>query len=118
MGGLISAYALVEYPDVFGAAGCLSTHWPAGEGCVVDYLASHLPAPGTHKLYFDFGTQGLDAAYEPRQRRMDAALQAAGYSEGRNWITRKFPGTDHSEKSWRDRVEIPLQFLLGSDPAP
>ncbi|MGH6780716.1 MAG: alpha/beta hydrolase, partial [Sphingomonadaceae bacterium] len=28
MGGLISLYAVGEYPQVFGGAGCLSTHWP------------------------------------------------------------------------------------------
>lgn len=27
MGGLISMYAICEYPEVFGAAACLSTHW-------------------------------------------------------------------------------------------
>lgn len=27
MGGLISLYALCEYPEVFGGAACLSTHW-------------------------------------------------------------------------------------------
>ncbi|HVZ65952.1 MAG TPA: alpha-amylase family glycosyl hydrolase [Lacunisphaera sp.] len=113
MGGLISAYALVEYPDVFGGAGCVSTHWPAGDGSVIDYLAGHLPKPGSHKLYFDFGTATLDAQYEPYQQRMDAVMRKAGYTEGRDWITRKYPGAEHSEKSWRERVEVPLQFLLG-----
>ena len=28
MGGLISMYAICEYPNVFGGAACLSTHWP------------------------------------------------------------------------------------------
>ena len=28
MGGLISMYATCEYPDVFGGAICMSTHWP------------------------------------------------------------------------------------------
>ena len=28
MGGLISMYAICEYPKVFGGAACLSTHWP------------------------------------------------------------------------------------------
>lgn len=28
MGGLISMYALCEYPEVFGGAACLSAHWP------------------------------------------------------------------------------------------
>jgi glycosidase/predicted alpha/beta superfamily hydrolase len=113
MGGLISAYALVEYPNVFGGAGCVSTHWPAGDGAVIDYLEKHLPKPGTHKFYFDFGTATLDAHYEPHQQRMDAGMRAAGYAEGKNWMTRKFPGADHTEKSWRERVEIPLRFFLG-----
>lgn len=112
MGGLISAYALVEYPNVFGGAGCVSTHWPAGDGCVIDYVAQHLPTPGTHKLYFDHGTATLDAQYEPYQVRMDAVMKAAGYTAGRDWITRKFEGAEHSEKSWRERVEVPLRFLL------
>ena len=113
MGGLISGYALVEYPQVFGRAGCVSTHFPAGDGIVIDYFARHLPPPGTHRLYFDYGTQTLDALYEPYQLRMDAAMRAAGYTAGRDWLTRKFEGEEHSEKSWRKRVEIPLEFLLG-----
>jgi len=112
MGGLISAYAVAEYPSIFGTAACVSTHWPAGDGCVVDYLAKHLPKAGANRLYFDFGTETLDAAYEPHQRRMDAALRQLGYTAGRDWVTRKFPGAEHSEKSWRERADIPLSFLL------
>ena len=43
MGAFISLYALTEYPDVFGGAGCVSTHWPLGDGLVIDYLVRHLP---------------------------------------------------------------------------
>ena len=112
MGGLISAYALCEYPAVFGGAACLSTHWPAGDGAMIDYLARHLPAPMGHRLYFDYGTATLDAQYGPFQQRMDAVMKAAGYTEGSDWITKKFPGAEHSEKSWRLRVDVPLLFLL------
>jgi glycosidase/predicted alpha/beta superfamily hydrolase len=112
MGGLISAYAVAEYPEVFGRAGCLSTAWPVGEGAVIDYLAQHLPKPGAARFYFDYGTETLDGTYEPHQQRMDAIMRAAGYTEGRDWLTRKFPGAEHSEKSWRSRVDIPLEFLL------
>ncbi|MBN1488207.1 MAG: alpha/beta hydrolase [Anaerolineae bacterium] len=114
MGGLISLYALCEYPHVFAGAGCISTHWPAGDGIVVDYLAEMLPKPGAHKLYFDYGTETLDAQYEGYQQRVDAILREVGYREGSNWITRKFVGAEHSERSWRTRVHIPLEFLLGS----
>lgn len=112
MGGLISAYAISEYPRIFGGAACVSTHWPAGDGALIDYLKTHLPDPDTHKLYFDFGTATLDALYEPYQMRMDALMLAAGYTEGKNWVTRKFDGADHSEKSWSARVDIPLVFFL------
>lgn len=113
MGGLISAYALNEYPRVFGRAGCVFTHWPLGDGMLIGYFGSHLPKPGLHRIYFDFGTATLDANYEPYQQRVDAALRAAGYTEGKDWLTRKFPGHEHSERFWRQRVEIPLEFLLG-----
>ena len=113
MGGLISLYALIEYPDVFGGAGCLSTHWPIGEEVLVDALGAALPSAGRHRLYFDFGTETLDANYEPWQQRMDEWLRTAGYREGQDWSTRKFEGAEHSERAWRERVPIPLAFLLG-----
>ncbi len=64
MGGLISLYAVCEYPDVFGGAACLSTHWPGVfnsehnpiPAAFIRYLESHLPSPVNHKLYFDYGT--------------------------------------------------------------
>lgn len=115
MGGLVSLYALCEYPEVFGGAGCISTHWPAGGEVLVDALGAALPSPGAHRLYFDYGTETLDASYEPFQGRMDTHLRAAGYREGGDWMTRKFPGAEHCEKSWRERVHIPLRFLLGGN---
>ena len=112
MGGLISLYAISEYPDIFGGAGCLSTHWPAGENELVDKMAEKLPDPQTHKLYFDYGTEGLDAFYGPYQKRMDEYLHSAGYEDNVNLMTLQFAGADHSENAWRERVEIPLSFLL------
>jgi predicted alpha/beta superfamily hydrolase len=47
MGGLISLYALEEYPQVFGGAGCLSTHWPAGGNRLVDAMGAALPRAHT-----------------------------------------------------------------------
>jgi len=113
MGGLISLAALCTYPEVFGGAGCLSTHWVAAEGIMVDYLPEILPEPDAHRIYFDYGTETLDAQYPPFQARVDAHMRAAGYTEGEDWITRKFEGAEHSERAWRKRVHIPLTFLLG-----
>lgn len=115
MGGLISLYALAEYPRVFGGAGAVSTHWPAGDGVAIPYFRTHLPAPGAHRIYYDFGTETLDAAYAPYQARMDAAMRELGYRESKDWTTLRFEGAEHSEKSWRQRVDRPLRFLLGPE---
>lgn len=119
MGGLISMYALCEYPGVFGGAACLSTHWPGVftiennpiPAAFLRYLSDHLPIAGNHKLYFDFGTETLDALYEPFQNQADIIIKSKGYTNN-DWTTRKFQGEDHSEIAWRKRLEIPLLFLL------
>jgi len=116
MGGLISLYAICEYPTVFGNAACLSTHFPAGNGIMIDYLKTHLPAPEAHKIYFDFGTETLDKDYEPFQQRADSVMLAKGYTLGKNWLTKKFEGDDHSERAWRKRLHIPMLFLFGTSP--
>jgi predicted alpha/beta superfamily hydrolase len=113
MGGLISLYAALEYPHIFAGAGCLSTHWPASPARLIQYVQTTLPAPGSHRFYFDFGTQGLDAGYERFQRRVDTIMQSAGYQSGIDWLTLKFEGAEHNEQAWRERVHQPLKFLLG-----
>ena len=128
MGSLISLYAIDEYPQIFGAAGMMSTHWPlfmTPEGKSVDqkefevvssaferYLRPALPDPRTHKLYFDHGTETLDAIYKAYQDRVDQVVARRGYRQGVNWLTRNFPGQKHNEISWASRVDVPLQFLL------
>jgi len=128
MGSLVSLYAIDEYPGVFGGAGMMSTHWPLflkPDGQSVSqqeyevvsaaferYLAPALPDPRTHRLYFDHGTETLDAIYKQYQDRVDAVVARRGYRQGVNWMTRSFPGQKHNEISWASRVDIPLQFLL------
>ena len=119
MGGLISMYAICEYPKVFGSAACLSTHWPGtwslqnnpAPDAFLKYLQSHLPNPKNHKIYFDCGDQTLDALYPGIQHKADEMMKARGYTE-KNWMTKYFPGEDHSEKAWNARLYIPMVFLL------
>ena len=114
LGGLISAYAIAEYPGVFGGAACLSPHWVVADGAFVDWLADHWPVAGSHRVYFDRGTETYDARYGPHQRKMDAVMRNKGYRAGEDWITRKFEGADHSPSAWRERLHIPLEFLLAA----
>ena len=129
MGGLIALYALVRYPDVFGGAACLSTHWPLTTNfnmlfdaddprpvryaaAYFDWLSRKLPRAGRHRLYFDHGDATLDALYGPYQQQVDAIVRAKGYRAGVDWISQAFPGAAHNEQAWRERVEVPLRFLL------
>lgn len=120
MGGLISMYAICEYPNVFGGAACLSTHWPGIftvennpiPEAFYNYLKTNLPNPKNHRIYFDYGTATLDAMYEPLQLKVDEIMKDKGYNS-LNWSTNKFEGEDHSEKAWQKRLHIPLEFLLG-----
>jgi len=113
MGGLISLYAAARHPQVFGGVGAVSTHWPACDGCMIDWLRAELPAPGAHRIYYDYGTATLDALYPPFQTRMDAAMRERGYREGEDWVTRRFDGAEHNEAAWKARLDVPLRFLLG-----
>ena len=114
MGGMISAYAVSEYPEVFGAAACLSTHWVLGEGAAVKWYKNNWPTAGNHRLYFDYGTKSIDTDYEPFQKMMDAVMRQKGYRENEDWVTRRFEGASHRPKAWRERLHIPLIFLLGT----
>jgi len=119
MGGLISMYALCEYPKVFGGAACMSTHWPgifSMEGnpipdAFLAYMNKALPKANTRKIYFDYGDKTLDALYPPLQKQVDSLMKSKGYTDS-YWMTKFYPGDDHSEKSWSKRLHIPLEFLL------
>lgn len=128
MGGLISLYAMMKRPDVFGAAGCVSTHWPLKvegleapqqlnpwrERLVAAWtgvVLAGLPDPATHRLYFDRGDETLDQFYAVFQSRIDDAVRAAGWGPDR-FRSLVFPGAEHNEASWNQRLDVPLTFLL------
>lgn len=120
MGGLMSMYAISEYPEVFGGAACISTHWvgampmpdnPYPEA-IFKYMETNLPKAGSHKLYFDYGNKTLDEHYPQYAPRVNEILKSKGYREtdSKNLF---FEGTDHSESSWNKRLDQPLTFLFG-----
>lgn len=112
MGGLISLYGVLQHPEIFTGAACLSTHWPPVANIIEEFLATKLPPPGRHRFYFDYGTATLDSLYEPHQQRVDRLLANSGYTAGQDWVTYRFEGAEHSEVAWRDRLDTPLKFLL------
>jgi enterochelin esterase-like enzyme len=118
MGGLISVYAFTEYPQVFGGAAGLSTHWVGSFApnasiplAAFNYLSRTLPAPEGRRLYLDRGTATLDALYGPAQAFVDQIVRERGYGVS-DYESRVFEGAEHSERAWSERLEIPMLFLL------
>ncbi|MEI6865165.1 alpha/beta hydrolase-fold protein [Flavicella sp.] len=121
MGGLMSMYAICEYPDVFSGAACLSTHWIGMKwdkentnlisNGFFRYIKDNMPAAKTHKFYFDFGTKSLDQYYVQFEDQVNVLFQSKGYTN-ENFQNLKFEGADHTELSWQKRFDIPLTFLL------
>lgn len=122
MGGLISIYAICEYPNIFGGAAGISTHLlmvsdaktPKVETVPESfrtYLEKNLPKANSRKIYFDYGDKTLDQYYPPLQKKVDDIMKAKNWTE-KGWTTRFFAGEDHSEKSWAKRFNEPLEFLL------
>ena len=112
LGGLISLYGICEYPQIFGGAGCLSTHWPIAHQPFSAYLKARLPKPGQHKIYLDYGNEANSPGYRASQKRVDQILKSQGYEHGIDWLSYWYAGEPHSETAWRARVKTPLRFLL------
>lgn len=127
MGGLMSCYAFLERPEVFGRAGCVSSHWPAVDPRVVEresesvkalwdaWFAARLGAPDGRRVWLDHGTATLDAYYAPYQQIVDARFAAAGWQRGRDWESKVYEGAEHEENAWAARLPEIFGWLLAKD---
>lgn len=128
MGALASMYLLCEYPQIFGGAVCMSTHWIGSlnlnpdysmnddEVCanaILQYLSDHIPSDGLHRLYLDQGTEGWDAGYLKYESTVREIVRDKGYTEENGKLyTYDAKGAGHNEWYWQQRVILPLKFLL------
>ena len=124
MGGLMSCYAFVTRPDVFGRAACVSSHWPAADPAKVgDFnqdlaviwqqtFVDRLGKPNGRRLWMDIGTATLDAYYPPYQERIDAGVAAAGWRRGVDFESKVYDGAPHEENAWGQRLPEILGWLL------
>lgn len=126
MGGLIALYAIAEYPQVFGSAGCLSTHWPLSNPVITPaqrdellalwgkYLTERLGPPEGRRIWFDHGDKTLDGFYGPWQSAIDARLVSIGWQPGRDMSTRLYQGGAHDEESWAARLDDVFGWLVSA----
>ena len=124
MGGLMSCYAFLERPDVFGRAGCVSSHWPAIDPREVGaadaqlialwdkWFADRLGQPDGRRLWLDHGTGTLDAFYSPYQDAIDRRIEQSGWRRGIDFQSKVYPGAEHEENAWAARLPELFGWLL------
>lgn len=106
LGGLVTYYIGLRNPSVFGKLGIVS---PAFHWLDFDKLLK-LPAPSP-KIWLDAG-EG-EAHYTENARRVVNDLLGQGMRPGENLAYYQVPGAIHNERSWRERVHMPLIYLFG-----
>jgi predicted alpha/beta superfamily hydrolase len=108
MGGLISAYAVFKYPDVFGNAGIFSpAFWIAPE---IYKYAQQVKLPPNTRFYFVSGDiESTDMV--PDMKKMVDILRTKGVSE-KNSPTVVIPGAKHNEKQWNGDFPAFYSWLI------
>ena len=128
MGGLSALNALIEHPDLFGFAGCISTHWVGikpleyfllpfvgkidGDddtaNAIISYIEDNIANIDDQKIYFDHGTVGLDSLYSTPQRRVNKILD----SKSKDYKYLVFDGYDHYASEFGSRFDGVLEYLV------
>ena len=109
LGGLISHYALLRYPQVFGKAGVFSpSYWYAPP--LYAFTASN-PPPRDSRWYFYAGG-AEDEHMVQNLERMLGVLRGAGMPAGA-MTTHVVPGAAHNEAAWRAEFPRAVVWLFG-----
>jgi len=124
MGGLMACYAIVERPEVFGRAACVSAHWPAADPQVAQtqmaqviglwrgWLDERLGPSKGRRIWMDHGTETLDRHYAPYQAAIDQAFERAHWRREEDFVSARFEGAEHDENAWAKRLPTILRWLL------
>ncbi len=113
LGGVISLYLFLEYPDQFGRVGAMSTAaWWTPD--IWGYLETVETRPG--RVYIDTGLAEMpedpvmSEAYVDAFHRLRSWFEAAGYGDDLLAVLEE--GAIHEESAWAGRLRPALEFLL------
>jgi len=110
LGGVVSFYSVWQYPQVFGAAVCMSSTFSHKDDLLERVLSED---PRDVAFYLDSGWPGDN--YETTVG-MAMALISRGWRWGHNLLHLAYPHAKHGEPDWGLRLHVPLQMIAGSIP--
>ena len=116
MGGLISFYAVLKHPTVFGMGGVFSpSFWFSDESFEFAKTNGNLD---TTKLYFLAGAdEGDNESFEGISKtaqdlfKMDTLIKSKDFNK-KNSTIKVVPGGKHNEKLWRENFEEAVRWLF------
>lgn len=113
MGGLMSLQMLLERPEIFSLAGCLSSAFQKTDGKIFTQIARAVSLPLNTRIYLDTGE--FEPPIAESYVQMMNLLKECGFSEGKNLMGFFDEGATHCEAAWARRLKLPLKFLLGKN---
>lgn len=112
LGGLVTAYAGLKYPGVFGQLGELSPSTWWNSDVIVGDVQGTPASPRPRIVYIDSGEGSADDQADTDQ--LAAAYLGLGYVDGQNFRHVVQPNAQHSEVYWAQRFPGAMQLLLGA----
>lgn len=108
LGGLLSFYAAIKYPEVFGKAVVFSpSFWYSN---TIYEFAEASKIPETSKFYFLMGTEESETAVAEQQKMVDLLIEKG---VRQNQIINKIvEGGKHNEAFWSSEFPYAYQWLL------
>jgi metallo-beta-lactamase class B len=117
MGGLISLYAALRRPDVFGRAGVFSCACWIARPQIYALARSARPGRTPARFYFVAGAaETPDGGPARDQTEMVRTLAAAGFPPGRAVVARVAADGKHAEWFWRREFAAAYRWLLADAP--
>ena len=116
LGGLVSLYLALKYPNVFGRVAVVSPSvWFANKQ-IVRYVEA-LPKKPALRIWMDIGTKEGRTAEEAQHSVEDArllkvALMKKGWKIGKGFNYVEAAGAEHNEDAWAVRAASILTFLF------
>jgi len=133
MGALSALNTAMEYPELFGFVGCISTHWIGIKPseylllpfngllnrkpiiadevtieAIIKYSAINASNLKDKKVYFDYGTEGLDYFYPEPQARINKIFDSYQIE----YMFKTNEGQGHEPKYFGSRFIDALQYLI------
>jgi predicted alpha/beta superfamily hydrolase len=110
LGGLLTVYLGVKYPQVFGKLAVLSPSVWWNRRAILDYVEK-AKMPSQPRIWLDAGTKE-DTSTVANVTALRDVLLSKGWQEGSSLHFQVFEGAQHNEDAWAQRVAPFLQFLF------